>query len=128
MMQNSAHAKYAVLIVEDDPFVRLEAASMAEDAGFIAYQASNADDAILLLEQHDEIRVLFTDIEMPGSMDGLKLAKAVRDRWPPVVIMVASGRVKPEQDQLPEDGIFFPKPYSSSAFANALQAAVAKFG
>jgi CheY-like chemotaxis protein len=75
-----------VLIVEDEMVIRLGAVKMAEDAGFEVLEAANADEAIEILESRNDIRLVFTDIHMPGSMDGLKLAHAVRDRWPPIKI------------------------------------------
>lgn len=90
-----------VLVVEDDPLVLLSAVAMIEDAGYDVLEAANADEAIALLEDHPQIRVVFTDIEMPGSMDGLKLAAYVRDRWPPVAIIVTSGRILPGEGLLP---------------------------
>lgn len=101
----------AVLIVEDEPLLLLDAMDLMEDAGFVTYGASNAAEAIVLLERHPDIRVMFTDIDMPGSMDGLALAKAVRGRWPPVSIIVTSGHVRVQQQDLPFGGVFFPKPY-----------------
>src|SRR3954468_18520562 len=80
-----------VLIVEDEYLVRIHAAEVIRDAGFEVMEASNADEAIVILESRPDIRVVFTDIQMPGSMDGLKLARAVRDRWPPVQIVATSG-------------------------------------
>jgi CheY-like chemotaxis protein len=74
-----------VLIVEDDPLLLMLAIEVVEEAGFIAVEAKNADEAVALLEAHSDIDLLFTDIDMPGSMDGLKLAHAVRDRWPSLV-------------------------------------------
>lgn len=103
--------QYAVLVVEDEPLLRMDAMDLAEEAGLRAYGAANAREAIALLERHDDIRILFTDIQMKGSMDGLKLAHAVSKRWPPIQIMVTSGAVKVGADQLPENGLFFAKPY-----------------
>lgn len=80
-----------VLVVEDDPLVMLSAVDVIEDAGYRVYQAAHADAAIRMLERHDDIRILFTDIEMPGSMDGMALAACIRDRWPPVSIIVTWG-------------------------------------
>jgi CheY-like chemotaxis protein len=73
-----------VLVVEDDPLLRMLAVEVVEEAGFIAIEARDADEAVILLESRTDIALLFTDINMPGSMDGLKLAHAVRDRWPPI--------------------------------------------
>jgi DNA-binding NtrC family response regulator len=100
-----------VLVVEDEVVLRLMAVAVVESAGFEAIEASNADEAIRILESRDDIRIVFTDIDMPGSMDGMKLAACVRDRWPPVEIIVTSGHIAPENVTLPERGVFFPKPY-----------------
>jgi CheY-like chemotaxis protein len=86
--------KLAVLIVDDDALVRALAVDIVEDAGYLALEASDADEAVGLLESRPDIAVLFTDINMPGSMDGLKLAHAVRDRWTPVKIIMVSGKVR----------------------------------
>jgi two-component system, response regulator PdtaR len=105
--------RVVVLIVEDEFLIRMHAADLVEAAGYRAIEAANADDAIAILEERDDIRVIFTDIDMPGSMDGLKLAAAVRDRWPPVAIIATSGAVD-VRDKLPEGGRFIPKPYSQT--------------
>ena len=80
-----------VLVVEDEFFNRLHAVNLVEAAGYKAIEASNADEAIAILELRKDIRIVFTDIDMPGSMDGLKLARAVRDRWPPIELILTSG-------------------------------------
>lgn len=100
-----------VLVVEDEPLLRMMAADIVEEAGFFALEATNADEAIALLESRGDIRIVFTDIDMPGSMDGLKLAAAIRDRWPPVEIIVTSGVSMKAADALPDRAVFFPKPY-----------------
>jgi two-component system, response regulator PdtaR len=82
-------ARPVVLVVEDDILVRMDAADMVREAGFDSVEASNADAAIEVLERRFDITVVFTDIQMPGSMDGLRLAAAVRDRWPPIKIITA---------------------------------------
>lgn len=100
-----------ILIVEDETFVRLDASEIVAAAGYEVLEAQDAEEAIRLLEARADIRIVFTDIEMPGSVDGLKLAACVRDRWPPVEIIVTSGRVWPPNSHLPSRGIFLPKPY-----------------
>ncbi|WP_313605226.1 response regulator [Rhizobium sp.] len=102
---------YKILVVEDEPLVRMLAVEVVEAAGFEAIEAANADDAIKLLEAITDIRIVFTDIDMPGSMDGLRLAAAVSDRWPPIHIIVVSGAKRPEAGDLPDRGVFFSKPY-----------------
>jgi CheY-like chemotaxis protein len=91
----------------------MAAANFLEMAGFEVLEAANADDAAILLETQ-AIRIVFTDVNMPGSMDGLKLAAAVRRRWPPVEIIVTSGAVDVVKDDLPERGYFFPKRTTSA--------------
>jgi CheY-like chemotaxis protein len=103
--------KTMVLIVEDEFLLRMDAAEMFEEAGFDVLEAANADDAIALLEMRSDIEVIFTDIDMPGSMDGLKLAHAVRGRWPPIRIVTTSGQFGIGRDQLPVGGEFIAKPY-----------------
>ena len=100
-----------VLIVEDEFLLRMDAADMVRAAGFEVVEAANADQAIGILEARRDIAVVFTDIQMPGSMDGLKLARAVRGRWPPIKIVATSGLDVGERE-LPEGGRFLPKPYS----------------
>lgn len=101
----------AVLIVEDEFLLRMDAASFIEDAGFAVYEASNADEAIRVLETNDNIRLVFTDISMPGSIDGLKLAHYVRGRWPPIKLIVTSGHFSPSNEELPTGTSFIAKPY-----------------
>jgi CheY-like chemotaxis protein len=99
-----------VLIVEDEPLVRSSAVKMIEDAGFEVIEAADADEAIRTLEGRRDIRVVFTDVQMRGSIDGLKLAHVVRNRWPPIKIIVTSGHELPPEHDLPEGGRFFAKP------------------
>jgi CheY-like chemotaxis protein len=110
-----------ILIVDDEMLIRWGAVQIAEDAGFEVIEAANADEAIDILENRSDIRIVFTDIRMPGSMDGLKLARAVRDRWPPIKIIVTSGHEYPSEDDLPEGGRFFPKPYDPPQIQAALR-------
>src|ERR1700694_1541228 len=100
-----------VLIVEDELLVRLLAVSLLEEAGFSTIQAGSADEAIALLEARKDIRVVFTDINMPGSMDGLRLAHAIRHRWPPIELVLTPGHFNLREHGLPARGRFFPKPY-----------------
>ncbi|WP_375449993.1 response regulator [uncultured Devosia sp.] len=109
-----------VLVVEDEPLILLATADDLRDAGFTVFEAANADQAIALLETHHEIRILFTDVDMPGSMDGLKLSAAVRDRWPPITILVTSGKTLVGRPDLPEGGRFMPKPYNTTRVVDAI--------
>src|ERR1700680_450950 len=101
-----------VLIVEDELLLRMDAVDMIAGAGFEVVEAANADQAIDILESRRDITVVFTDIQMPGSMDGLRLARAVRGRWPPIKIVATSGHLHVRETDLPEGGRFLPKPYS----------------
>lgn len=114
-----------VLVVEDEPFLLMLAMDVVEGAGYQAIGARNADEAIRVLEAHQDIRIVFTDIDMPGSMDGLKLARAVRGRWPPVSVIVTSGHMTVAESDLPDRTQFFPKPYKSNEITAALRAMAA---
>jgi CheY-like chemotaxis protein len=113
--------KAIVLVVEDEPLLRMAGVDLVEQAGFEAIEANGADEAILILESRSDIRILFTDIDMPGSMNGLKLAAAVRDRWPPIHIIVASGHHQAKQEELPQGALFFAKPYPQGELIATLQ-------
>jgi CheY-like chemotaxis protein len=104
----SATKRPVVLIVEDEFLLRMNATEMIGEAGFDVVEARNADEAIAILEARADIHVVFTDIQMPGSMDGLKLARFVRGRWPPLKIVATSGFVNVAKDDLP-GGSFFDK-------------------
>ena len=114
--------RYAVLVVEDEPLLRMHAVDIVEDAGFVAIEARDADEAIAILEKRADVTLLFTDIQMPGSMDGLKLAHAVRDRWPPIKIVVVSGQMQLTQNDLPANSRFFSKPFHAEKMIKELQA------
>ena len=104
--------KAVVLVVEDEALIRISALDIVEDAGFAALGASNADEAIRILEARDDIRAVFTDIRMPGSMDGWKLAGAIRGRWPPIHLIVASACAR-NGGVLPANARFIAKPYTA---------------
>lgn len=114
-----------VLVVEDEWLLRLLAVELMEDAGFVALQAANADEAIVILEHRVDIALIFTDVDMPGTMDGLKLAHAVRRRWPPIKIIIVSGKTRLSDAELPPDTRFFSKPYSVSAVISELRSLIA---
>ena len=110
-----------VLVVEDNPVLLLNSVALIEDAGFEVLEACNADEAITILERRTDIAIVFTDIEMPGSMDGLRLAQAVRDRWPPVHLVIASGRHTPEPEEMPAGSRFFSKPFNGGELVATLR-------
>ncbi|WP_375411622.1 sensor histidine kinase [uncultured Bradyrhizobium sp.] len=110
-----------VLVVEDEMVLRMQAVDLVEDAGFNAVEAVNADEALSLLESRSDISLLFSDIQMPGTMDGLKLAQAVRLRWPSIKIILVSGQVKPTEDDKPADSRFFEKPIDVKGMMSELR-------
>jgi CheY-like chemotaxis protein len=114
-----------VLVVEDDWLLRLIAVEIVEDAGLVAIEAANADEAIAILECRADIVLIFTDVDMPGSMDGLRLAHAVRRRWPPIKIIIVSGKTHLSNADLPSDARFFSKPYSVPNMISELRSLVA---
>lgn len=120
-MNDAVADRPIVLVVEDDVLLRMDALDMVRNAGFEAVEAANADEAIAILEARSNIHVVFTDIQMPGSMDGLKLAKFVKDRWPPIKIVATSGLVRVSREDLPAGGRFLPKPYTGSEVVQTLR-------
>lgn len=97
----------AILVVDDEAMVRLAAADLVSEAGFEALGASTADEAIGILERRPDIRLVFTDVDMPGTMDGVKLAHYIRNRWPPIHLIIASGKAIIEESLLPSGTRFF---------------------
>jgi two-component system, response regulator PdtaR len=110
-----------ILVVEDEFLIRMEAMNTIRDAGFDVVEANNADEAILILESRLDITVVFTDVQMPGSMDGLKLAAAIRGRWPPIKIVATSGLLDIRKEDLPLGSRFLPKPYSATQIVGTLR-------
>lgn len=123
---SGARPKLAVLVVEDEVLVRMDLADMILNAGHDVFEAGSADEAIAVMERHPEIAVILTDVDMPGSMDGLRLAAYARDRWPPVGIIVASGALRAGAARLPEGALFFAKPYCATGILAALQGLTAR--
>jgi DNA-binding NtrC family response regulator len=121
MNGSSTPLQPVVLLVEDEFLVRMAAADALMDAGFEVIETANAQAAQEILAHRTDIRVLFTDVRMPGPMNGLELATLVRRRWPHVLIVVTSGHLKPESGSLPDNAVFIPKPYSEKAPAAVIQ-------
>ena len=117
-------AKPIVLVVEDEMVLRMRAVDIVEDAGFVPVEAVSADEAIQILESRDDISLLFTDIQMPGSMDGLKLAHATHARWPHIKIILVSGQIEVTDADKPDDSRFFPKPLEIEQMVRELQAMI----
>ncbi|PIT02383.1 chemotaxis protein CheY [Bradyrhizobium nitroreducens] len=120
MLEQSSPRGTCVLVVEDEPMLLLMASDIVEDAGLHPLLAGNADEAIRILEARQDICVVFTDVRMPGSMDGIRLATAVRERWPPIKLLVVSGHLI-NGPELPDGAKFFRKPYPSAAILSTLR-------
>jgi two-component system, response regulator PdtaR len=109
-----------VLLVEDEALVRMMSAEVLAEAGFEVLEAVNADDALSVLDGQPGIEALVTDIDMPGSMDGLALAHLAYERWPGMPVLLLSGKVRPAQSELPPSGAFVAKPYASATLVSEL--------
>ena len=109
-----------VLVVEDSPLILMGALDLVTTAGFEGIGATSADEAIAILEVRADIHLVFTDVEMPGSIDGVKLAHYIRNRWPPIHLIVASGRTILEESQLPVGSSFFSKPYDNNSIVEEM--------
>ena len=114
-----------VLVVEDEALIRMDAADRLTEAGYTVIQARNADDAIRVLESRADVRIVFTDVDMPGTMDGLKLAHFVRGRWPPIKLVVTSGQVSLTDADLPDGGRFLRKPYTTQNLTRTMASVIA---
>ena len=110
-----------VLVVEDEALLRMNAVDMVADAGFEAVEAADATEAVTILETRPDIRIVFTDIDMPRGLDGMKLAALIRSRWPPIEIILASGYVDAPDVELPARGLFFAKPYDEREVIAAMR-------
>ena len=120
MQAKPANPRGVVLIVEDEPFVRLRGADLLAEAGFEVLEAGNACEALRILEATPEVRVVFSDVEMPGSLDGLGLAHHIRQRWPGIGIVLTSGhRIRAET--IPREGRFLAKPYDGQALVRHIE-------
>jgi DNA-binding NtrC family response regulator len=110
----------ATLVVEDDALIRFDLAQTLEAQGYKTFDAADAEEAIAVLERHSEIAVVFTDIQMPGTMDGLALSRYVRKRWPPTILVVSSGHCTPTQEEMASGALFIPKPYPPQMLTEVL--------
>jgi CheY-like chemotaxis protein len=118
--------KRVVLVVDDEPLIRMNAADMLLDAGFGVLEAGDAAEALHVLTSHPEVQVLFTDVNMPCEMDGLDLARRVHEMRPDVHLIVTSGKVTPQAGAIPDDGDFLGKPYREHQFLALVEAAFAR--
>ncbi len=114
------HGHFVILVVEDIPLIRMGAVELLTAAGFQVVEADSADEAIRVLESRPDIHLVFTDVGMPGTMDGIKLSHYIRHRWPPVKLIVASGQAIVDESHLPVGAKFFVKPYDDSTIIDAI--------
>jgi len=121
MASDHSAIRAIVLVVEDEMLLRMRAVDMVEDAGYTPVEAVDADEAVAILESRSDIALVFTDIQMPGSMDGLKFAHTVRRRWPPIKIILVSGQLKLADIELPSDSRFFGKPLEAREMIAQMQ-------
>lgn len=121
MVSESSSAALTVLVVEDEPFVRFVARDILEEAGFIVIEVAAAAEALDALRTNPEIVLLFTDIHMPGEIDGLELARRAAADWPHVRLALTSGRARLRDGELPEGALFVPKPYHPAQLARQLR-------
>ena len=103
--------RIVILLVEDEALLRLNAVDILEDAGFEIVEADTALAALKILETRPDVQVLFTDIQMPGPIDGIELARRVREQWPHVLLLITSGNIRPLKTDIPDHGHFLAKPY-----------------
>jgi CheY-like chemotaxis protein len=120
-----AHAgwKKVALVVDDEAFARLYAVQVLLDEGFIVLEAADAREGLDVLDCHDDVAILFTDVSMPGDMDGLDLVDRVRHDRPDIALVVTSGHCRPGEDRLPTGAAFLPKPYMAHALIEAIRGA-----
>lgn len=110
-----------VIVVEDEALLLMVIADELRDSGFNVHEACNADEAMALMERHRDISVLFTDIDMPGTIDGLRLSETVQKRWPEMRIIITSGKIRYNSIELPAGAVFVPKPYAVSRVAATIE-------
>jgi len=110
-----------VLVVEDEPLIRLGMVSLVEEWGYVTLEAGDADEAIRIIEREGDVGVVITDVDMPGSMDGIKLAHFVRRQWPPIQLIVISGKIGADSVLLPEGARFFSKPCREDVLLSAIR-------
>lgn len=122
LLMKDPSTPFVVLVVDDEPLIRMYATDVLEDAGFRVVEADNADVALTMLDRHPEIGVLFTDIHMPGQFDGLTLARKVYERRPDIQLIIVSGKGRPTKAEIPGEGTFFAKPYDGTDIAKLIEA------
>jgi CheY-like chemotaxis protein len=118
---SSSEPRMVVLVVEDETLVRMFIADFLDEAGFKVFEAVSGDEAVQVLQARPDVQVVVTDIEMPGAMNGLELARVIRERWPGVGVVLTSGRERPRDGDVPDAVAFLPKPYAPFALLRLVQ-------
>ncbi|CUX36207.1 response regulator [Agrobacterium deltaense] len=121
MMADITNKVAIILVVEDEPLLRLAAVDLVEAAGYQAVAAADATEAVAILEERDDIRIVFTDVDMPRGLDGMRLAAIIRDRWPPIKVIVVSGHIQDPGDRIPAETVFFAKPYREEQIVETIK-------
>lgn len=127
MGQSKPLNRLPVLVIEDEPVLRGEALDMVEGAGFEAVEATSVRDAIRILEERLDIRMVYMDLDMPRSIKGIEMAAAIRDRWPPIEIILTAAFFDAEDLDLPARAEFFPKPIRREEIVSAMRRMTAHF-
>ncbi|MEJ0096155.1 MAG: response regulator [Methylocella sp.] len=125
-MEQPQNHSSVVLVVEDEPFVRMFGTDVLESAGFEVIEACNADEALRVLASREDVRAVFTDVDMPGSLDGLDLAWRIHERWPEIGVVLTSGRCFIEPGAMPREDVFVSKPYAAPVLVRHIEALMAR--
>ncbi|VTZ49851.1 Response regulator receiver protein [Methylocella tundrae] len=125
-MEKPGNQQCFALVVEDEPLVRMLGVDVLESAGFVVIEACNADEALAVLARRSDISVVFTDVDMPGSLDGLDLAWRIHECWPGIGVVLTSGRYTIEPRLMPREDAFVPKPYAVSSLLAQIERVVAR--
>ena len=126
MTENTGADRPTILVAEDNEFLRLIAAELLEEHGYSVVEADNAEEALKVMEKRKDVRLLFTDIQMPPGCDGLELAREVHNRWPKVLLVITSGQVQPTRAEIADDGLFIRKPYRAKDLLSQIDELIEK--
>jgi CheY-like chemotaxis protein len=126
MTQNTSTDHPTILVAEDNELLRLLASELLEEHGYTVVEADNAEEALKVMEKRKDVRVLFTDIQMPPGCDGLELARQVHHRWPKVHFVITSGQVQPTRAEIADDGRFIRKPYRAKDLLSQIDELIEK--
>jgi CheY-like chemotaxis protein len=120
-MNEIATGNTIVLIVEDEPLIRMDVADYVSDTGFATLEAESGDEALAILSERNDIDVVFTDVNMPGKVDGMALSRLISERWPRIGVIITSGMVRPRSIDLSPGAVFFTKPYDFKNLVDSIR-------